>query len=127
VIVVDTSVWIDLLRDGLTPAGQTLFREQAESLAVTGPIVMEVLAGSRRPDQHQQMLDAVVQRDIDPVLDFAHAAAIFRAVRSTGHTPRSLNDCLIASVALRFDDAVAHRDVDFERIAQVTGLISLPM
>lgn len=39
-----------------------------------------------------------------------------------GHPIRSLNDCLIAAIALRTGTAVAHRDADFEYIAAATGL-----
>ena len=36
--------------------------------------------------------------------------------------PRSVQDCLIAAVALRNEVAVAHRDSDYEHIATATGL-----
>ena len=47
---------------------------------------------------------------------------VFHACRADGHPIRSLNDCLIAAVALRVGLPVGHRDADFERIAAVTGL-----
>jgi hypothetical protein len=122
VILVDTSVWIEVLRGSPGDAIRHLIRSEADALATTGPIIMELLAGSNQPDLHEQMLGALVQRPVDPNLDYPHAAAIYRAVRRSGRTVRALNDCLIAAVALRFDDEVAHRDADFEHIAQVTRL-----
>lgn len=83
---------------------------------------MELLAGSRLPDVHGQMLDALIPPPIDPDVDYLHAAAIHRAVRRSGHTVRSLNDCLIAAVGLCVDDEIAHRDVNVVHIASVTGL-----
>lgn len=48
--------------------------------------------------------------------DFDQAAAIYRAVRSVGHTIRSMTDCLIVAAALRTEATVVHDDVDFDRI-----------
>lgn len=124
-ILVDSSVWIDLLRGSADPSVRDLVRQRADELATTGPIVMEVLAGSRQHDLHDQLLTALVQRAIEPELDYRHAAAVCRAVRKAGYTVRSLNDCLIAAIALRFGDEVAHRDEDFSRIAEVTELRQL--
>ena len=121
-ILVDSSLWIQLLRGKPSDDLVELVRERADELATTGPIVMEILAGSRHVDRHEQMLAALIQRPVDPHLDYAHAAAVYRASRAAGVTIRSLNDCLIAAVALRFGDTVAHCDADFDHIAAVTGL-----
>jgi len=43
-------------------------------------------------------------------------------VHRSGHTVRSLTDCLIAAIALRHDTAVWHCDEDYVRIADVTDL-----
>lgn len=40
--------------------------------------------------------------------------------------PRSVNDCLIAAIALRGDATLAHRDRDFEDIP-ATGLLTLDL
>ena len=121
-ILVDSSLWIQLLRGNPSNDLRSLLRQRADELATTGPIVMEILAGSRRVDHHEQMLAALIQRPVDPHVDYPHAAAIYRAARAAGVTIRSLNDCLIAAVALRFGDTVAHRDTDFDHIATVTDL-----
>lgn len=51
--------------------------------------------------------------------DFEIAAAIYRQIRTSGHTPRSTNDCLIAAASLRSGATVVHNDVDFDRVADV--------
>ena len=55
-------------------------------------------------------------------MDAEQAAVLHRACRRAGETPRSLNDCLIAAVALRHDVPVLHRDRDFTVLAQHTDL-----
>ena len=59
---------------------------------------------------------------VDPAQDFRTAAALARAVRRSGHTVRSLTDCLIAAIALRHGTIVWHCDQDYARIAEVSGL-----
>jgi len=125
-LLVDSSVWIEIARGGdrglrssLTAAG--------EPLAVTEPIVGEVLAGARDPDAVESRLAALNLRTVDPGRDYRDAAMLYRACRRRGTTIRSLTDCLIAAVALRYGDRVAHRDADFERICEVTTLRTLDL
>jgi predicted nucleic acid-binding protein len=71
-------------------------------LAVTEPVVMEVLAGARgegRADDLRRLLLRFELLRFDAVIDFEAAARIYRAGRSVGLTPRGLVDCMIASVA----------------------------
>ncbi|HYN57396.1 MAG TPA: PIN domain-containing protein [Motilibacterales bacterium] len=96
-------------------------------MAVTEPIVGEVLAGAHDPDAVESRLAAVNLRALDPGRDYRDAAMLHRACRRRGTTIRSLTDCLIAAVALRYDDVVAHRDADFERIAEVAPLRTLDL
>ena len=70
----------------------------------------------------ERILNSTANLVLDTNLDFAAAAAIFRAVRRSGHTVRSKVDCLIAAIAIRHDVPLLHRDADFERIAAVTGM-----
>lgn len=126
-ILLDTSVWIDYLRG--TPGTATehvrdLIREGAE-LAVTEPIVMELLAGAP-DDRALERLEALVSGlpllAIDAHLDYRDAAAIYRSARRRGLTVRKLVDCLLAAVALRTGARLVHKDVDFEVIASVVPL-----
>lgn len=125
-LLVDSSIWIEIarggggsLRSGLAAAG--------EPLAVTEPIVGEVLAGARDPDAVESRLAAMNLRSVDPGRDYRDAAMLYRSCRRRGTTIRSLTDCLIAAVALRYGDRVAHRDIDFERICEVTPLRTLDL
>jgi predicted nucleic acid-binding protein len=124
VLIVDSSVWIEDLR---SPAGsfrafQQVKRRQADALAVTEPVIMEVLAGARQYDLVRARLNALPVRGVDPLRDYETAAALYRSSRRQGRTVRSLNDCLIAAIALRLGDTVVHRDEDFTVLSDVADL-----
>lgn len=130
-ILVDTSAWIEFLRDTDSPT----CRRVDELLRVGAPIatcdtvLMEILAGSTNERQSRELmrlLDRCRFYPTRPLFDSTAAASVYRACRRRGFTPRQLNDCLIAVVALEHGLAVLHRDRDFERIAEVTGLIAEP-
>jgi predicted nucleic acid-binding protein len=60
--------------------------------------------------------------NIDNSIDFRTAAQIYRGARRAGRTVRSINDCLIAAVAIRNSARIVHRDSDFDAIAAMTNL-----
>ncbi|MGO1051672.1 type II toxin-antitoxin system VapC family toxin [Crossiella sp. CA198] len=121
--LIDTSVWIDWFRDRETAAAATLEKlaQNPEILACTQPVLMEVRAGASPAalTRVEQVLGSFAQIDVDPAIDFHQAADLYRAVRRAGDTVRSMVDCLIASVALRADVTMVHKDIDFERLAAV--------
>lgn len=100
---------------------------QSDLLATTEPVVMELRSGASDAalTRIEQVLGGLVQLGIDPAIDFSQAADLARAVRRTGHTVRSAVDCLIASVVLRRDAILVHKDVDFERIGAVAPRLRL--
>lgn len=123
-ILIDTSAWVEFLRD--TRSWQC---ERVDALlewesAITDAIRMELLAGAR-DDRHLHQLRGLVARatalPTEPS-DYDHAAAIYRGCRRSGETVCRLVDCLIAAVALRHDAEVLHADRDFEAIARHTSL-----
>lgn len=126
-ILLDTSAWVDYLRGAPGPATQhvrDLVRDGAP-LAVTEPVVMELLAGAP-DDRALERLEALVSGlpllAVDAHLDYRAAAAIYRSARRRGLTVRRLVDCLIAAVAARTGARLVHKDVDFEVIATVVRL-----
>ncbi|RHW26543.1 PIN domain nuclease [Nocardioides immobilis] len=130
VILVDTSVWVDYMRGGDGPGHRALSRLKDTaigSIATTPPISMELLAGPTDElgvRRVERVLESVPSLALEPVHDFDAAAAIFRAVRRSGRTPRSITDCLIAAVAIRHGVPLLHRDADFDAVAEVTELDS---
>lgn len=111
--LVDTSAWIEWLRDTGSPACHAVhrLREDPASVAVTQPVQLEVRAGTptgalARVDR---LLGAAIQLDLDPRIDFDVAAGLYRAAREARRPVRSLMDCLIAAVAVRTGATVVHK------------------
>jgi predicted nucleic acid-binding protein len=122
VILVDTSIWIDLL--GTRPSHQVALEDQPR-LATCGPVIQEVLQGAQLELVRRLEADLLaLPRLGDPIDVTLHieAAALYRLTRGRGHTVRSSVDCLIAAIALRHGATVWHRDRDFEAIAKVSPL-----
>lgn len=123
-ILIDTSAWVEFLRDTDSPICRRVDDLLAVEIATCDAIRMEVLAGARN-EQHLQQLRRLLARastlPMEPV-DYDAAAALYRTCRQRGHTVRKLIDCLIAAVAIRGDVAILHRDADFDILAQHTPL-----
>ena len=125
-VLVDSSVWIAFLRDTGGPEVDLLEQLIDERRAATTDVVLlEVLAGTTDEERAARLrrflAGAELLRQESPA-DAEQAAALYRACRRAGETPRSLNDCLIAAVALRHDVPLLHRDRDFTVLAQHTDL-----
>jgi predicted nucleic acid-binding protein len=129
VILADTSAWVEYDRATGSSAHlrmRELLTAGPVSLAVTEPIVMEVLAGARdnsRARDLQRLLLFPRLIRLDPAADFHAAARIYRHCRQRGITPRGLLDCLIAAVARRTDATLLAWDSDIARVSQVIGVV----
>lgn len=126
-ILVDSSVWIDHLRDVRSRAAvelERLMMRHPTTIATTEPVEMELLSGARVADlmEVQLLISTLVVLSVAPSHDYVDGAVIFRAARSIGRPVRSTQDCLIAAVALRHDVELWHKDGDFESIAAATQL-----
>jgi predicted nucleic acid-binding protein len=85
------------------------------------------LAGAIDETTHarlEQLVNGLPSLSVDNALDFRVAAGIYRAARRTGQKIRSLNDCLIAAVAMRHGARIVHRGADFDVIAAMTTLVA---
>jgi len=128
VILVDTSVWVALLRDQDEPATtavRAIVSAAPQEVATTEQIVMELLAGVVRAEDHtkvEELLASLRLLRVDPARDYTDAAALYRGGRASGQTVRALADCLVAAIALRTGAELWHRDGDFEVLARVAGL-----
>jgi hypothetical protein len=126
-ILADTSAWVEYDR----ATGSTVNRRLAELIAtdgpvaVTEPVVMEVLAGARTEERETDLRRLLLRFPVlqfDPISDFDAAARIYRRCRRAGVTPRGMVDCLIAAVASRHGAAILACDVDMTRVGQVVGI-----
>ena len=119
-ILVDTSAWIEFLRDTGSPTCERVDAVLASEIGVCDPVRMEVLAGARDED-HLRSLERLLARAVTlrtTPADYDEAAALYRRCRRGGETVRKLIDCLIASVAMRAGAAILHNDRDFDVIAR---------
>ena len=126
-ILADTSAWIEF--DRATGSAVDLrVRSLIETdgpLAVTEPVLMEVLAGARdrqREDRLRRLLTRFRWLAFDPVADFEGAAVVYRRCRAVGITPRGLLDCMIVAVAWRRGASLLSHDADMDRLASVIDL-----
>ena len=128
-LLVDTSVWIEVFRK---PARVRLDRiVDFDDVVTCLPIVQEVLQGFRDERAFQTAREAMYALPMvaspltRPVFD--HAIEIYRAARRAGITVRSGVDCVIAACAISHSLAVLHHDRDFDLIAKVSALESRRM
>ena len=123
-ILIDTSAWVEFLRDTGSPTCERVDALLEQEVAICDPIRMEVLAGARN-EQHLLQLRRLIARatllSTDPI-DYDQGAALYRRCRRAGETVRKLIDCLIAAVAIRTDVAILHMDTDFDELERLTDL-----
>ena len=123
-ILIDTSAWVEFLRDTGSSVCDRVDELLGEEVATCDPVRMEILAGARN-ERHLQWLRRLLARaTVLPTgpANYDQAASIYRHCRREGETVRKLIDCLIAAVALSADVTLLHRDTDFEAIARCTEL-----
>ncbi len=127
-ILVDTSAWVEFDRATGSPTDAALthlIEGGGTNLAVSEPILMEVLAGAaddRRHNDLRRLLTSFVWLPADPVADFEGAAKVYRSCRTAGVTPRGMIDCMIAAIAIRTGSLLLAVDRDFFDIATVLPL-----
>lgn len=123
-ILIDTSAWVEFLRDTGSAVCQRVDAILDDEIATCPPVRMEVLAGAR-DEQHLRNLRGLLARgsllSTEPT-DYEEAAALYRACRRQGETVRKLIDCLIAATAIRSDATLLHSDSDFEVLARHSPL-----
>ena len=123
-ILIDSSAWIEFLRDTASQVCNRVDGLLAEDVAICDAIRMEVLAGARDELYLHQLRRLLARATVLPTgpVDYDQAAAIYRQCRREGETVRKLMDCLIGAVAISADAAILHRDADFDVIARHTKL-----
>lgn len=126
-ILADTSAWVEYDRATGSPVDLRLTKlvRNGGPVAVTEPVVMEVLAGAR-DDRREADLRRLLARfellRFEAISDFEGAVRLHRRCRAAGVTPRGMVDCMIAAVALRRGAALLAQDADLDRVATVAGI-----
>jgi hypothetical protein len=124
VILIDTSAWVEFLRDTGSPVCNRVDTLLDGDTATCHPIRMEVLAGARDETHLADLRGLLARASLIPTepTDYEDAAVLYRACRRRGQTVRKLIDCLIAATAIRSSTPVLHSDNDFEVLARHTPL-----
>ena len=123
-ILIDTSAWVEFLRDTRSATCRAVDRLLDSDIATCDVVRMELLAGATG-ERHAADLRRLLARAVNVPVRPAHydaAAALYRTCRQQGETVRRLPDCLIAAVAIDADMPVLHADADFDVLARHTPL-----
>lgn len=126
-IVVDTSVWIDVLNEVESPTAARCIGliEAGAPLFLTDIIFTEILQGLRTEREAEAVeihLRSFPFLRLEKLDDFALAAHLYRQARRAGITIRKTLDCLIAAPCVRTGAPILHSDEDFDRLASCTEL-----
>ena len=125
-LLVDTSVWIEVFRR--SPRVHLERLVDFDEVVTCLPVIQEVLQGFRDERAYQTARDAMYALPIvaaplsAQVVD--QAIDLYRSARRAGFTVRSGVDCLIAACAIRHSLTVLHHDRDFDLLAKISALES---
>ncbi len=127
-IIVDTSVLIDLLRGKNTEATLSLAIMDDRNIPFSIPVVccQELLQGARNEREWKKLSEYLNTQHLVDLRygwqSYKDAARIFFDCRRKGRTVRSTIDCIVAQIALEYNAELLHDDQDFEHIAKVRDL-----
>jgi predicted nucleic acid-binding protein len=126
VILVDTSVWIEVFRTRNPLDLEAII--DFDDIVTCLPVVQEVLQGFRDESAFLKARQAMFSMPIveNPLTSevFDYAVDLYRDARSAGISIRSSVDCLIGACAIRNNLQLVHRDRDFDELAKITRLRS---
>ncbi|MBW2109313.1 MAG: PIN domain-containing protein [Deltaproteobacteria bacterium] len=127
-IIVDTSVWIEILRDRNGEVVR-LFRRKvgAEIYVLTRFTQLELLQGARDEYEWKKLEEYLSTQLYIETTDktWPAAARIYYDLRRSGITINSPIDCCIAQIAIETNAILLHKDQDFEKITAIRPLNTL--
>lgn len=123
-VLVDTSVWIEVFRRPSRLNLESLV--DFDDIVTCLPVVQEVLQGFDSQSVFTRAREAMlalpmVESPLSAEL-YEQAIDLYRSGRRLGLTIRSSVDCLIGACAIRHQLEVLHRDRDFDAIARMSPL-----
>jgi predicted nucleic acid-binding protein len=124
-ILIDTSVWIEIFRD---TAGNVVkaFKERvgSENCVISRFNQLELLQGAK-DEKEWGLLANYLRTQYFLETDentWQEAARIYFELRRKGVTINSPIDCCIAQIAIEHGAILLHRDKDFEKISRIRPL-----
>ena len=125
-ILVDSSVWIDLFAGKHTEATVFVLNaiENSYDLCICGIIMTEVLQGIRSDKEYEKVKRILSDLIYLPISrnTFIESVSLYRLIRKSGKTIRSPIDCIISSICIEHDIKLIHDDKDFDVIAHSSSL-----
>lgn len=131
-ILVDTSALLPFLAGRSTRAAETLARALSDGreIGLAPVVVQEILQGARDEPEWRKLgrylQTQMILAPLDPLATHVAAARIYYDCRRRGLTVRSTLDCLIAQIAIEHGVPLLHDDRDYDAIARVRALKTLP-
>ena len=129
-ILVDTSVWIDLFRSKQTLETERLIAmlpDNAIEIGIGDLVLMELLQGVKGTQEAQRVEVRMTAFSHVTICDrplVVQAATNFRFLRTRGITVRKTIDTLIATRCIVDDYALLYSDRDFDPFVEHLGLRS---
>lgn len=126
-IMVDTSIWIDVLKDKTgTLVAEFRKRIEGEVIVFNRFVQLELLQGVKNEIEWKNLNDYLETQYYLETKDstWSQAAKIYYDLRKTGITIRSSIDCCIAQIAIENQVLMLHKDKDFSDIAQIRPLMN---
>ena len=125
-ILVDSSVWIDLLNNVVTEPVRRLRELIPTTPLLIGDLILyEVLQGFRTDAQARLVERSLRRFEAVPLIDpelAVKAAANYRLLRSRGITIRKTIDLIIGTYCIERGHALLHSDRDFAPMESFLGL-----
>lgn len=124
-IVVDSSVWIALLRDYNSPQVELLATVDPLEIVLGDLVLLEILQGARDETHASRLLHELSRFRPVEMMSLAvaiDAASNYRRLRAAGITTRRTVDLIIASYCILNGFDLLHQDRDFSPYAEHLGL-----
>ena len=124
-ILVDTSVWVSILRDKTGEVVQRFRKRIGTDIYVLSRFTqLELLQGVKDEREWERLDDYLATQYYLEATDhtWREAARIYFELRRRGITLSSPIDCCIAQIAIESDALLLHRDQDFDTIAGIRPL-----
>jgi predicted nucleic acid-binding protein len=124
-ILVDTSVWIEIFKDKTGHVAAAFQRRiGSENYVLSRFNQLELLQGARDRKEWELLEDYLsTQYYLEATRHTWPAAArIYFELRRRGVTINSPVDCCIAQIALEYGAVLLHSDKDFEKISKIRPL-----
>ncbi len=120
-VLIDTSIWINVFADKQGDYSRRLYEEVAgRDIVLTRFQQLELLQGSRNEKEWGQLSEYLEGQDYleSATTTWQAAARLYYSLRKNGMTIRSPIDCCIAQIAIERRVLLIHNDRDFTVIGK---------